>query len=61
MTNLVSLMVAERGFEPPDLWVMSPTSYRTAPLRDIFIVQMYEILVPDTGLEPVREGNPTGF
>ena len=28
-------MVAEAGFEPSDLWVMSPTSYRTAPLRDI--------------------------
>ena len=28
-------MVAERGFEPPDLRVMSPTSYQTAPLRDI--------------------------
>ena len=29
-------MVAEAGFEPHDLWVMSPTSYRTAPLRDIW-------------------------
>ena len=27
-------LVAGRGFEPPDLWVMSPTSYRTAPPRD---------------------------
>ena len=27
-------MVAGRGFEPPDLRVMSPTSYRTAPPRD---------------------------
>ena len=28
-------MVAEMGFEPHDLRVMSPTSYQTAPLRDI--------------------------
>ena len=29
------VMVAEMGFEPHDLRVMSPTSYQTAPLRDI--------------------------
>ena len=29
------LLVAEMGFEPHDLRVMSPTSYQTAPLRDI--------------------------
>ena len=29
------LMVAEMGFEPHDLRVMSPTSCQTAPLRDI--------------------------
>ncbi len=28
------VVVAGRGFEPPDLRVMSPTSYRTAPPRD---------------------------
>ena len=28
-------LVAEMGFEPHDLRVMSPTSYRAAPLRDI--------------------------
>ena len=30
------LLVAEMGFEPHDLRVMSPTSYQTAPLRDIW-------------------------
>ena len=33
-------MVAETGFEPRDLRVMSPTSYRTAPLRDIYVVSL---------------------
>ena len=28
-------MVAEKGFEPHDLRVMSPTSYQAAPLRDM--------------------------
>ena len=46
-------MVAEMGFEPHDLRVMSPTSYQTAPLRDI--------MVPEAGVEPVREINLTGF
>ena len=36
-TATVFLMVAGRGFEPPDLWVMSPTSYLTAPPRDILL------------------------
>ena len=40
-------MVAEMGFEPHDLRVMSPTSCQTAPLRDI--------MVPEAGVEPVRE------
>ena len=40
-------LVAEKGFEPHDLRVMSPTSYQTAPLRDI--------MVPEAGVEPVRE------
>ena len=40
-------LVAEMGFEPHDLRVMSPTSCQTAPLRDI--------MVPEAGVEPVRE------
>ena len=40
-------LVAEMGFEPHDLRVMSPTSYQTAPLRDM--------MVPEAGVEPVRE------
>ena len=40
-------MVAEMGFEPHDLRVMSPTSCQTAPLRDI--------MVPEAGVEPVRD------
>ena len=46
-------LVAEMGFEPHDLRVMSPTSYQTAPLRDM--------MVPEAGIEPVREVNLTGF
>ena len=30
------ILVAETGFEPRDLRVMSPTSYQAAPLRDIY-------------------------
>ena len=45
--GLLSFLVAGRGFEPPDLRVMSPTSYRTALPRDISL--------PETGLEPVRD------
>ena len=41
------LLVAGVGFEPHDLRVMSPTSCQTAPLRDI--------MVPEAGVEPVRE------
>ena len=40
-------LVAEMGFEPHDLRVMSPASYQTAPLRDI--------MVPEAGVEPVRD------
>ena len=47
------LLVAEMGFEPHDLRVMSPASYQTAPLRDI--------MVPEAGVEPVRDVNLTGF
>ena len=46
-------LVAEMGFEPHDLRVMSPTSCQTAPLRDI--------MVPEAGVEPVREKILTGF
>ena len=46
-------LVAGAGFEPHDLRVMSPTSYQAAPPRDI--------LVPETGIEPVRDISPTGF
>ena len=46
-------LVAGVGFEPHDLRVMSPTSYRTAPSRDT--------MVPEAGIEPVREVNLTGF
>ena len=45
--GLLSFLVAEMGFEPHDLRVMSPTSCQTAPLRDI--------MVPEAGVEPVRE------
>ena len=46
-------MVAGVGFEPHDLRVMSPTSYQTAPSRDI--------LVPEAGVEPVRESFSRDF
>ena len=36
-TAAVFFVVAGRGFEPPDLWVMSPTSYQAAPPRDIVL------------------------
>ena len=36
MVLLALLVVAGVGFEPHDLRVMSPTSYRTAPSRDIW-------------------------
>ena len=44
--SIKAFLVAEKGFEPHDLRVMSPTSYQAAPLRD---------MVPMTGLEPVRD------
>ena len=53
-------MVAEGGFEPPDLRVMSPTSYQAALLRDINLVATL-FLVPVTGVEPVRYFRITGF
>ena len=47
------LLVAGVGFEPHDLRVMSPTSYQTAPSRDI--------MVPEAGVEPVRESFSRDF
>ena len=53
----VHFLVAEMGFEPHDLRVMSPTSYQAALLRDI----IFGPLVPVTGIEPVRCSRITGF
>ena len=38
--GLLSFLVAGRGFEPPDLRVMSPTSYQAALPRDILFYHM---------------------
>ena len=43
-------LVAGTGFEPGDLRVMSPTSYRAAPPRDNIIHIVY--MVEDDGIEP---------
>ena len=50
-------LVAEAGFEPHDLRVMSPTSYQAAPLRDMNTSKnsCRSAMVPMTGLEPVRD------
>ena len=55
--GLCSFLVAEVGFEPHDLRVMSPTSYQAALLRDMVLNRM----VPVTGVEPVRYFRITGF
>ena len=52
-----AFLVAEVGFEPHDLRVMSPTSYQAALLRDMRLLPM----VPVTGIEPVRYFRITGF
>ena len=52
-------LVAEAGFEPHDLRVMSPTSYQAALLRDIGYT--LRKLVPETGVEPARYFRITGF
>ena len=52
-------LVAEVGFEPHDLRVMSPTSYQAALLRDIDFFR--DAVVPVTGVEPVRYLRITGF
>ena len=57
-------LVAEVGFEPHDLRVMSPTSYQAALLRDIeFLLSCWwgTVVVPVTGVEPVRYFRITGF
>ena len=56
VSTMESFLVAEVGFEPHDLRVMSPTSYQAALLRDIL-----GPLVPVTGIEPVRCSRITGF
>ena len=47
MDDLSSLFSCGERIRTDDLRVMSPTSYQTAPLRDI--------MVPEAGVEPVRE------
>ena len=62
-------LVAEVGFEPHDLRVMSPTSYQAALLRDICRLSDATFrlpfcsprVVPVTGIEPVRYSRITGF
>ena len=49
--------IAGVGFEPHDLRVMSPTSYQAALPRDILPTDV----MPETGLEPVRNFRYTGF
>ena len=56
-------MVAGVGFEPHDLRVMSPTSYQAALPRDMefmaarvgFEPRAYCEVVPEAGIEPVRD------
>ena len=55
-----SFLVAEVGFEPHDLRVMSPTSYQAALLRDMDFKGL-TVMVPVTGVEPVRYFRITGF
>ena len=44
-----SFLVAEVGFEPHDLRVMSPTSYQAALLRDIEFFRLYRYGAGDRG------------
>ena len=57
--HLLFFLVAETGFEPRDLRVMSPTSYQAALLRDMGCT--LRELVPETGVEPARYFRITGF
>ena len=53
----LSFLVAEMGFEPHDLRVMSPASYQTAPLRDIKLLSFsvkYRRGPPGYRCAPVR-------
>ena len=60
--GLVFFLVAEVGFEPHDLRVMSPTSYQAALLRDILNNRGFRsTMVPVTGIEQVRYIRITGF
>ena len=56
----VFVLVAGVGLEPHDLRVMSPTSYQLL-YPAILICLWKNRLVPETGLEPVREVSLTGF
>ena len=59
---MFSFLVAGVGFEPHDLRVMSPTSYQAALPRDIeLLAECAKEMVPEAGIEPVREMNLTGF
>ena len=49
----LDFLVAGVGFEPHDLRVMSPTSYQAALPRDI--------MVPEAGVEPVRDDKSHGI
>ena len=47
--GVCSFLVAEVGFEPHDLRVMSPTSYQAALLRDIEFFRLYRYGAGDRG------------
>ena len=62
VSTMESFLVAGVGFEPHDLRVMSPTSYQAALPRDIeLMAESAKKMVPEAGIEPVREMNLTGF
>ena len=54
VSTMESFLVAEVGFEPHDLRVMSPTSYQAALLRDMDFKGL-TVMVPEAGVEPVRD------
>ena len=55
-------LVAGVGFEPHDLRVMSPTSYQAALPRDMeLLADATKKMVPEAGIEPVRDSRLTGF
>ena len=60
--GLPFLLVAERGLEPPDLRVMSPTSYHLLHSAVLNLpVILRHCMVPVTGFEPVRYSRISGF